>query len=75
MKNYINKLNGIKKHKRYKECIMCGRLIEDTVSNKKYCNSCWKEIEQENNRKYAREGMRRLREDRNVKGLENPKKC
>lgn len=50
MKNYINKLNGIKKHKRYKECIMCGRLIEDTVSNKKYCPQCAKEIKMEQDR-------------------------
>jgi predicted nucleic-acid-binding protein len=34
MRNYINELNGIKRGKKYKECTVCGRLMEDTAPNK-----------------------------------------
>lgn len=50
----------------------CGRLIKISNNRQKYCSTCWKEKEHEDNKRYAREGMRKLRQKQNVKGLETP---
>lgn len=42
-------------------CEKCGKRIT-YYSNRKYCDDCWKEKEQEDNRRYARESMRKSRE-------------
>lgn len=52
MKNYINKINGISRYKKYIECEVCGKITE--INNKaysqKYCTSCSKEKIKERDR-------------------------
>lgn len=51
-------------------CECCGDVIVKTSNRTKYCDKCWKEKELADSRKYARESMRRKRQNKNVKGLE-----
>lgn len=55
---YYDKYHGDNK---IKECENCKTLIRVRSNRQKYCKSCWKEKELEDNRKYARESMRRKR--------------
>ncbi len=71
-KNYIREFRGFKYNDKIIHCIQCGIPIKQTSNRRKYCSSCWKDKEKEDNRRYARESMRRIRQRRNVKGLENP---
>lgn len=48
MKNYINKINGISRYKKYIECEVCGVLTEIKSNRTKYCRGCAREIEKEN---------------------------
>lgn len=34
-------------------CEICGKRVENTSNNRKYCNDCWKEIRKEQNREKA----------------------
>ena len=54
-------------------CENCGKSFIPSNNRHKFCKDCWKEKERDNNRRYAKEGMRKLRSN-NVKGLENSNK-
>ena len=54
-------------------CEHCGKSFIPSNNRHKFCKDCWKEKERDNNRRYAKEGMRKLRSN-NVKGLENSNK-
>lgn len=41
----------------------CGKFIRVTSNRVKYCKVCWKEKEKEDGRRYARESMRKIREN------------
>jgi len=71
-RNYIREFRGFKYNDKIIHCTQCGIPIKQTSNRRKYCSSCWKDKEKEDNRRYARESMRRIRQRRNVKGLENP---
>lgn len=42
-------------------CEQCNVLTLQKSNNNKYCPTCWKEKEKEDNRRYARESMRKIR--------------
>lgn len=44
-----------------KFCESCGKPFKQTSNRSKYCRECWKEKEIEDNRKYARQSMRKKR--------------
>lgn len=52
-----NLKNNLTKDFKYNaiQCKCCGKLIEAKTNRTKYCDECCKSIEQENNRRYARE--------------------
>ena len=40
MKQYQKKYYGVRSHKKYKRCKICGKLIESIGNNTQYCNEC-----------------------------------
>ncbi len=68
MRNYIRKLNSGK----YIQCTECNKLIKPTNNKNKYCKECAREMKLHQTRDIARDSMRRLRQKRNVKKIENP---
>lgn len=57
MKQWQKKYYGVRTHQKYKRCILCGNLMEQTGCNQKYCSSCKrkKQLEwQRNSMKKAR---------------------
>ncbi|MBD5116513.1 MAG: hypothetical protein HDT48_03230 [Ruminococcaceae bacterium] len=48
MMKWQKKYYGVREHKKYKRCKICGRLIENTGNKKMYCTDCAKEKERQN---------------------------
>ena len=61
LNNFVYYYYRWKQKGKYIHCEVCGCIDKATSNNKKYCNTCWKEKEREDNRRYARESMRRIR--------------
>ncbi len=40
IKQYEKKYYGVRQHKKYKRCKLCGALIEKNGKNKQYCDNC-----------------------------------
>ena len=64
-RNYIRKFRGFKYNDKIIHCIQCGIPIKQTSNRRKYCSSCWKDINREQIRK-------RVQKHRQRNGLENP---
>lgn len=67
MRNYISKLYSGK----YIQCAKCTKLIKPTNNRQKYCKECARQVKLDQTRDIAREGMRKLRQQRSVKKIEN----
>ena len=52
MQKYQKKYYGVREHKKYKRCKMCGCLIENDSKNRQYCNDCKKKKRKEINHNY-----------------------
>ena len=48
MMKWQKKYYGVREHKKYKRCKICGALIENTGNKKMYCTACAREKERKN---------------------------
>lgn len=66
MKQWQKEKYGVRKHKKYKRCKECGKLIENTGNKKSYCSDCAKERKKKSNRKSDKKYKNKKRENRNL---------
>lgn len=69
----VYKLYGAYKKGKLITCSVCGNSVVKNSNRQMMCEKCANKKSEEDNRRYAREGMKKFREN-NVKGLENDSK-
>jgi hypothetical protein len=69
----VYKLYGAYKKRKLITCSVCGNSVVKNSNRQMMCKKCANKKNEEDNRRYAREGMKKIREN-NVKGLENDSK-
>jgi len=64
LRDYKRNCLGFKKNDKLKSCDVCGKLFKVVGRNHRMCKDCSIKKQKEKNREYARESMRRKRENK-----------